>query len=112
MEKDRRRELTADYKARDAKKAGGVCAIVNTVTGNRLLLAARDIRGAESRFLFAQATNSCSYYKLTEDWKQYGPQAFKFEVLETIHQKETETSAQFADEIDALLEMYETEHKG
>jgi len=109
MEKDRRRELTADYKAQDAKKAGGVVAIINTVTGDRLLIAARDIRGAESRFLFSQATNSCSYYKLAEEWKQYGPEAFKFEVLETIHQKENETPAQFAEEIDALLEMYENQ---
>ncbi|HWP79648.1 MAG TPA: GIY-YIG nuclease family protein [Candidatus Acidoferrum sp.] len=107
MEKDRRRELTASYKASDAKKAGGVCAITNTVTGSRLLMATRDIKGAENRFLFSQATNSCSYLKLAEEWKQYGPQAFKFEVFETIRQKEGETPAEFAAEVDALLEMYE-----
>ena len=107
MEKDRKRELTANYKAQDAKKAGGVVAIVNPVTGSRLLMAARDIKGAENRFLFAQSTNSCPHYKLTEEWKQYGPGAFKFEVLETIHLKEGETPAEFAEEIDALLEMYE-----
>ncbi|MPM64095.1 hypothetical protein SDC9_110981 [bioreactor metagenome] len=77
MEKGRRRELTEDYKAQDAKKSGGVAAISNTVTDSRLL-AARGTRGAESRFVFSQATNFCS---------------------------QIETTAEFAEEIDALLDV-------
>jgi hypothetical protein len=40
------------------KKRAELSQLCNTVTGSRLLIAARDIRGAESRFLFSQATNS------------------------------------------------------
>ena len=107
MEKEKRRKIAAQYKEDNAKRDGGIAAIVNTATGERHLIVTRDMAGAKNRFSFFKSTNSCSYSQIAEDWKKYGAAAFEFEVIETLAKKEADSMAKFDEELDALLKLYE-----
>lgn len=104
LDKQDRRDKIAAYKARPI--TGGVFCIKNTITGRILLQAATDLHGCKNRFDFSQMTGSCIEHRLQQDWKQYGAQAFAFEILDTMEKKETQTSREFRDDIDALLESW------
>jgi hypothetical protein len=103
MDKQERRQIAAQYKKR--LQQGGVYAIRCTQNGKRLLLSTSDMAGSENRFQFAQSTGGCVHPKMREDWSKYGGAAFMFEIVETLTQQETQTEADFRQEIAALLEM-------
>lgn len=104
MDKQDRREAVAAYKAR--RSVGGVYQIRNTETGRVMLTRATDLRGSENRFRFAQMTDTCVDYALQADWKQYGKDVFVFETLESLEQTETQTAAEFAEDIETLYELW------
>lgn len=99
-----KKEKIAQYKAR--KICGGVFCITNTQTGKRLLLAERDLKGSRNRFAFSQMTGSCVHMVLQSDWKQYGPQAFTFEILEEIEKKDDQTDREFGQDLETLLQLW------
>ncbi len=104
MDKQNKKELTARYKER--KIIGGVYAVVNSATGKMLVLSANDLQGSRNRFEFSQKTGSCINLKLQDDWQKYGSSAFRFEVLEELAKKETQTPGEFAQDIDTLYELW------
>ena len=108
MDKQQRRQVAADYKKR--MQQGGVYAICCTGNGKRLLLSTADMAGSENRFQFAQMTGGCIHPKMRVDWDKYGKAAFTFEVVETLEQQETQTDAEFHQEIATLLDMLTSQY--
>ena len=104
MDKDTRKKLISSYKERPV--TGGVFAIVNDATGRMLLLAERDIAGSKNKFQFAQSTNLCAYGKLGEDWRKYGPGAFRFQLQEELEKKPEQTSEEFMEDLQVLAELW------
>ena len=80
--------------------------IVNTCTGRRLICAQRDLAGSKNRFDFSVMTGGCVHPKLAQDWKQYGPKAFAFEVLESLEQTGEQTDKQFNEDLEALCALW------
>ena len=104
MDKQDKKELTAAY--RERKITGGVYAIVNSGTGKMLILSARDLQGSKNRFGFSQKTNSCINLKLRDDWQKYGGNTFRFEALEELTKKESQTVEEFEQDIRTLHELW------
>jgi hypothetical protein len=100
----RRRQLSADYKAKRA--VGGVYRIVHRPSGRYLLMAATDIRGAQNRFTFSQGTQTCTLPALLPLWKADGPDAFAWELLETLTQQPDQSAAQFKEDLVLLEQLW------
>lgn len=99
-----KKELLSAYKQRPL--TGGVFVIRNTENGRYWLDAQTNIEGSHSRFVFAQMTDDAPAPAMREDWKKYGKNAFTFEILEELIQKETQTPAEFSEDVRALGELW------
>ncbi|MEM1485635.1 GIY-YIG nuclease family protein [Oscillospiraceae bacterium PP1C4] len=99
-----KKELINAYKQRPL--TGGVCIIKNTENGKYLLEVKTNPQGSKSRFDFSQATNSCAHFKLKKDWDTFGKDAFVFEILDEIEQKETQTPEEFQSDLAVLGELW------
>ena len=88
MDKNDRRAICTAYKER--KGLGGVYSITNRVTGEKHLFSTPNLQGAENRFEFMVQTNGCTVLSIQKEWASYGPDAFFFEVLESMEQGETQ----------------------
>ncbi len=49
---------------------------------------------------------------MREAWLQFGADAFSFEVAEEIMKKDTQTEAEFSEDVNVLLEMWQEKEKG
>jgi hypothetical protein len=87
---------------------GGVCAIVNTVNGKRLLLSATEVARLHNLFDFSMGTGQFSYMELHADAKVFGMAAFRFEVLELLEKEELQSLEQFAEDIAVLCDIWKT----
>ena len=96
--------MTKAYKAREV--IGGVYAITNTQTGEKLIESSLNLQGSRNRFDFSQNTGSCIYKKIQADWDRYGADAFAFEVLEELVKSDTQTDEQFAEDVETLKELW------
>jgi hypothetical protein len=103
MDKQRKKELLQSYKAQTS--VGGVYAITNIVTGKRILSFTMDLKGSRNRFEFAQQMNSCVHPQLQDDWARLGGHSFRFDVLESLTQKEGQSDSDFRDELKALFDI-------
>ncbi len=105
MDASKRKGLRDAYKAQ--AMVGGVYRI--TCGGNRRswLKATKNIAGQQNKFAFALAVPSCPEPGMRSEWLQYGPGSFSFTVLETLAQKETQTEAEFADDLALLLALWQ-----
>lgn len=107
MNDERRRALREQYRQRAV--VGGVYRIRNTENGRFLMEADENMDGAENGFRFAVMTTGFSrpdLRNMTEDWKQYGKDAFVFERLELLEKEEAQTMQEFREELDVLLELW------
>lgn len=103
MDRESRKKIIDSYKARRAH--GGVFAVRNSANGKRYVSATTDIQGSKNRFEFSQATGSCAYKPMQDDFKIYGKDAFSFEVVEQLTQSEGQSDSDFKNEIDELYGM-------
>lgn len=101
---DNRRELKNRYKNRTV--TGGVFCIRCAGNGHVWLKSAPDLRGQRNKFEFSVLNNSCPEPGMREEWKTYGPQSFSFAVLEELQKKETQSDAEFAEDLKTLLELW------
>jgi len=99
-----RKELIRKYKER--KVTGGVYRILNTQNGKYLLASCIDLKGDRNRFDFSVSTGSCVQLKLQKDWNQFGPKAFKFEVLDELKKDPEQDNTAFREELRLLEEMW------
>lgn len=80
MDKQRRKELQARYK--QMKLYMGVVKITNTVNGKFYIDAYPDLRDMWAAIQTRLDSGIYSSASLVRDWKQYGPGAFTYDVLE------------------------------
>jgi|APHig6443717497_1056834.scaffolds.fasta_scaffold09277_3 hypothetical protein len=102
--KPSKKELLRAFKAE--REVGGVYAIKNKATGKTLIQTTTTISKAKGILDFAKITGSCVHPLIADDWKAYGPDSFELEILETLEKKDVETSADFAEEVKALGELW------
>ncbi|MFI5254607.1 MAG: GIY-YIG nuclease family protein [Candidatus Limnocylindrales bacterium] len=82
--RDRRRELRARFDQR--RPQAGVYALRNTVSGRVLVASATDLDAVRARIEFARATQTPSALdlRLMADVREFGLDAFVFEVLDRL----------------------------
>ncbi len=108
MEKERKREIIANYKQQ--KTTGGIYAIKNTENKKIFIKADINLEAARNRFDFSQKVNSCVQIKMREEWEKYGPGAFAFEILREIELGAEEPQRAFKDRLKKLEEECKSEY--
>ena len=83
---DRRKEINREYKER--KIPSGVFQVRNTQNGKVLLVSSLNLEGRLNRHKFQLTTGVHPNKELQEDWKQFGPDKFEFEILEVVKVKD------------------------
>ena len=104
MNEDRKKQLARDYKKKCA--VGAVYQITCGGSGRKIVKSTVDMDAIQSRFQFALATKSCPDPALRAEWLEYGAESFSLSVLEEIKKKEDQSSAEFAEDVKALREMW------
>lgn len=84
-----RAELKRQYK--ETPKEAGVFRIVNTVNGKVFLGSARNLHGPLNKHRFILNTGKHPIAALQADWNRLGPEAFTFEIAESIEVKNDPT---------------------
>jgi hypothetical protein len=97
----RRRELKADYK-REARPMG-VYAVRNLVTHVAYIGTATDLPGILNRHRFELKLGGHRNTDLARSYKDHGPDAFAYEVLDKL--EPNEKSADYASELETLLAL-------
>lgn len=103
-DKKSRKDLLREF--REQKETGGVYALRNLHTGKRLILSTNTLSKAQSQLDFAKATGSCVHPLLNDDWATLGADAFSLEILESLDRKDTQTAAEFMEDVRALEELW------
>lgn len=96
--------MISQYKER--KVIGGVFIIKNTQNGQIMLEASANLQGSKNRFEFVKQTGVGFNLRMRNDWNKYGSSAFTFEVLEELEKKETQTEAEFHEDLELLKEVW------
>jgi group I intron endonuclease len=73
---------------KDAPKQAGIYTITNTANGKILLGSSKNLHGPLNRHKFMLAHGSHWNKALQDDWRKFGAEAFKFEVVEVIEPKD------------------------
>lgn len=102
---DRRKELIKQYKER--KIVGGIYRIMNTVNGQFYLNKTKDMQGAKNMFQSYYAMGMCAHPRLAKAWKEYGEEAFTFEVLEYWEKDAEQTECEFEKDLAELYEIWD-----
>ncbi len=105
MDAARRKELMNAYKAKPV--VGGVYCIFCSGSQRRWLRSSVDMEGSRSRFQFAVKTKSSPEPAMRQEWLAYGIESFSFECLEELEKGETQTAREFAEDVQALLDMWQ-----
>ena len=103
MDTAKRKQLRTAYK--DQAVIGGVYCITCTGNGRRWIKPSVNLPGHQSRFGFSIAINACPEPGMLEAWNRYGAQSFTFTVLDQLEKKETQSDAEFWEDIGVLLAM-------
>lgn len=104
MNESTKKRLKEEYKNREY--VGGIYCVRCTESENKWLRSTVDLKGSKNRFDFSVCTNSCPEISMMKDWNLYGTSSFVFEILEEITKKETQSDREFADDVEALFEMW------
>ncbi len=110
MDAARKKALMNAYKEKPV--IGGVCCIKCSGNGREYLQSTRNIEGLRNRFNFALSMGTCPDPSLAKECDEYGAASFTFEVLEELKKGESQTDREFADDIEALYDMWVEKIKG
>lgn len=77
-----RKDIIREYKER--KPTAGVFVIKNTANGRLLLGSSLNIEGPLNKHRFMLQIGSHRNTAMQRDWKEFGAEAFVFEILETV----------------------------
>jgi len=103
---DTKRELTRQYK--EAGPPMGVYAIRNLANQRILLGASLNADGALNRHRFELKMKQHRNKRLLDDWLRYGPDNFRFEVIDTL-KKRDDPAFDDPSQLAALLAMWSEE---
>lgn len=98
-----RKELKRQYL--ETPKQAGVFQVKNTVNGKVLLGSSTNLHGPLNKHRFMLSIGMHTNQELQRDWKQYGADAFTFEVLEVVRQKD-EPGFSVSDELTLLEQIW------
>lgn len=101
-----RREMTRQYK--ESPPAMGVYAIRNLATGQLCLGTSLNLDGAMNRDRFELNQKVHRNKALLKDWLALGPEAFAFEVVDTLKRRD-EPGIDYKPELAALLALWTEE---
>ena len=82
-----RKALIREYK--EAERPMGVCCVRNRTNGKVLIVAARDLAARLNRHQAQLKMGLHPVKALQRDWNELGPDAFEFEVLDTLEPRDT-----------------------
>jgi hypothetical protein len=101
-----RKALRERYES--SRPAAGVYRIVNAQNGRFLLGSSLNLTSVRNRLEFVQSTGSAGtlYHQLRDDIKQYGLNAFSFEILETLEIAPEMTEAQIKEDLATLESLW------
>lgn len=105
----RKKELKEQYK--QMRPDMGVLMIRCTANDKRLLVPARNLKSMINRLKFQLDLGSAPYKELQNDWKQYGPEKFEFEVLDTLEYSKDETKTDYTEELEHLCSLWKDKLK-
>lgn len=100
---NRRKELKQAYK--QSTRPMGVYQLTNTVSGKVLIGSSMNLPGKKNSIHFQLEWNSFINKAVQADWNIYGPDAFAFEILETIKPEEI-PEVSWRDAVSALEEKW------
>lgn len=102
----RRKELKSQYK--QVHPEAGVYRVVNTQNNKVLLGSTPNLAGIRNKLAFARSTNSPSAldHRLHYDIRQYGIDAFAFEVLDILDIKPEATRAEIMADLATLESLW------
>ncbi|WP_437640069.1 metalloregulator ArsR/SmtB family transcription factor [Sorangium sp. So ce854] len=98
-----RKELKRQYL--ETPKQAGVFQVKNTANGKVLLGSSTNLHGPLNKHRFMLSIGMHTNQELQRDWKQYGADAFTFEVLEVVRQKD-EPGFSVSDELTLLEQIW------
>ena len=98
-----RKELKEEYK--QMKHKMGVFQIKNSVNGKVLIGSSPDLQAIWNRQKLQLDIGMHPNSNLQNDWKEYGPEKFIYEIIEEVKQSE-DKSADYKKEIKRLEELY------
>ncbi|RPH35962.1 DUF2087 domain-containing protein [bacterium] len=98
-----RAEIKREYK--ETPKQAGVFKIENKKNGKILLGISLNLHGPLNRYKFELRMGVHAHKDLQEDWKQYGPDNFLFEIVETVKVKD-DPNFNIVDELTLLEQIW------
>lgn len=101
-----KRELMRQY--RDTGPAVGIYVIRNLANQRVFVGGSMNVQGSINRERFELDLKSHRNAKLLQDWLQYGPENFTFEVIDVVKKRE-DPAFDYQGELAALLDMWREE---
>ena len=101
-----RRARVRDYK--DAFPPMGIHAVRNTVTGQVWIGASRNVDGMLNRIRFELKQGSHRNASLMQAWARHGADAFTFEVLDRVKQRD-DPAFDYDAELETMLALWQAE---
>jgi group I intron endonuclease len=98
-----RAELKRQYK--ETKSQAGIFQVKNTVSGKVLVGSSTNLHGPLNKHRFMLKLGRHENKQLQKDWNELGPDAFAFEILEVVEEKDTPTFS-LADELTLLEQIW------
>lgn len=98
-----RKDLIREYKER--QKPAGVFQVKNTVNGKVLLGSSLNIEGSLNKHKFMLKGGLHRNKAIQDDWNEYGPENFVFEIVEVIKIKD-DPSFNLSDELMLLEQIW------
>jgi hypothetical protein len=105
-DRERRRELRTQYKQNHPE--AGVYRIVNTVNGKSLVGSAANLASMHSKMAFARSVNmpGALDYRLRDDIREFGIDAFSLEILEVLEIEPAMTATEIREDLATLEALW------
>ena len=98
-----KKDIKREYKER--KKPTGVFQVKNTVNGKVLLGSSLNLEGSLNKHKFMLTIGNHQNKAIQEDWNEYGPDKFVFEILEVVKIKD-DPNFNLSDELTMLEQIW------
>ena len=96
---------------KEMKPPMGAYAIRNKVNGKIFINVTNDIKSMFNRIKFQLKLGSYPVKELQNDWKEYGEEAFIFEILEELKYDEKDDKKDYNDELEILRMIWQENYK-
>lgn len=98
-----RKDIKREYKER--QKSAGVFQVKNAVNGKVLLGSSLNLEGSLNKHEFMLISGQHRNKAMQEDWNEYGPDKFVFEILEVVKVKD-DLNFNLSDELTLLEQIW------